>query len=405
MNKMVVTIALVVVGLLLIGAVFYAQRKSGNGKEEISSEVVECKDKFYYEICCSSPKLGPVEYLSIDFIGESGTLSCFGTSTVDNGIGNGMDGVARDLSSRHSLPKAIEAIWVSYTDRKVYKISSLLPYDTILSLFKYGGEPCLPADKGINFEEVHKFIQCLDICFLPSGKVVLFLKAGVKTILLDWSAYGSIVTDDEILSQIYTKWGLEDMDQYYDVYYSKEESPEYEYWHNYMDKYGSVGPLMERYLQRFNYELKFEFEDKKSNIYSVESQFTNGEQHWETSKFNEAFKMPSRLKESCMVWNTKDFHYTCFMYFNEEEVLRVFDEAYGEDRMQKGELRVKVCKYNNLFDISLNVGEKSIKLEKTEIRVFQDPIDDPDGDGTLIYKNYEGNHRNLFIDDEGYFQE
>ena len=93
------------------------------------------------------------------------------------------------------------------------------------------------------------------------------------------------------------------------------------------------------------------------------------------------------------------------MYFNEEEVLRVFDEAYGEDRMQEGELTIKVCKYNNLFDISLNVGDKSVKLEKTEIRVFQDPIDDPDGDGTLIYKNYEGNHRNLFIDDKGYFQE
>ena len=85
-------------------------------------------------------------------------------------------------------------------------------------------------------------------------------------------------------------------------------------------------------------------------------------------------------------------------------MLRVFDEAYGEDRMQKGELKIKVCKYNNLFDISLNVGDKSIKIEKTEIVVFSDPIDDPDGDGTLIYDNYEERH-NYFVDDIEYFQE
>ena len=142
--------------------------------------------------------------------------------------------------------------------------------------------------------------------------------------------------------------------------------------------------------------MNFEFENKETSICGVESEFTNGELHWETPKYNDVFKSPSRLKESRIEWNTKDSHYTCFMYFNEAE---------GEDRTQKGELKIKVCKYNNLFDISLNVGDKSIKLEKTAIRVFQDPIEDPDGKGTLIYKNYEGNHTNFFADDEKYVGE
>jgi hypothetical protein len=93
------------------------------------------------------------------------------------------------------------------------------------------------------------------------------------------------------------------------------------------------------------------------------------------------------------------------MYFNEEEVLRLFDEAYGTDRDQKGELRVKVCKYNNLFDISLNVGGKSVKFEKTAIRVFQRPIEDPIKAGDLIYKNYKGDHTNFFADDDEYVVE
>ncbi len=398
---MVITIALVVVGLLLIGAVFYAKGKSGNGKEEISSEVVECKDKFFYEVCCSGPKLSPGEYLFVKFIGESGTHSVFGNNHIGGGLGKGKDGVARERSYKYGLPKAIDAIWASYTDRKVYHVSSLLPYDTILSLFKNAGEPCLPITEN---PQIAYALDCFDICFLPEGKVIMYVKTGAKTILLDWEAEGEEVNDDKILSEIYLRWGLDCMDSYFDVYYTDRFS-DYEPMRAYKKRYGSIAPLLNQYLQRFNYSLEFDFEDDSTSIYTVSSKFTNGEQHWETSKFNETFKVPSRLKESRMEWDTKEYRYTCFMYFNEEEVLRIFDEAYGKDRMQQGELRIKVGADCKSYDLSLNVGGKSFKLEKTEIRVFQDPIDNPNGDGTLIYKNYEGNHRNFFIDDKEYFQE
>jgi len=362
-------------------------------------------ERFYYEVSCSAPRLAPGEYVSVEFIGDSGTLRPFGNNSVGGEMGGGMDGVVRDWSARYRLPKAIEATWVSYTDRKVYTAASWLPYETILSLFRNGGEPCMPSPSGVvNEDDRNRVIKAFDLCFLPGGKVMLYVKAGVKRILLDWSVMGIEVTDDKILSDVYMRWGLDNMDGYYDAYYS-EEFPGYKSWRSYISKHGTLAPLLERYLQRFNYTLNFEFENKVTSIYKVEAKFTNGEQYGETSKYNEAFNKPSRLKESYILWDTKDSRYTCFMYFNEEEILKVFDEAYGEDRTQKGELKIKVCKYNNLFDISLNVGDKSIKLEKTEIRVFQDPIEKPDGKGTLIYKNYEGNHKNLFADDEGYVGE
>jgi len=362
-------------------------------------------ERFYYEVSCSAPRLAPGEYVSVDFIGDSGTLRPFGNNSVGGEMGGGMDGVVRDWSARYRLPKAIEATWVSYTDRKVYTAASWLPYETILSLFRNGGEPCMPSPSGVvNEDDRNRVIKAFDLCFLPGGKVMLYVKAGVKRILLDWSVMGIEVTDDEVLRHIYKKRGLKNIEEYFDIYYSDRYS-DYEPWRKYIRKHGTLAPLLERYLQRFNYTLNFEFENKETSIYKVEAKFTNGEQYGETSKYNEAFNKPSRLKESYILWDTKDSRYTCFMYFNEEEILKVFDEAYGEDRTQKGELKIKVCKYNNLFDISLNVGDKSIKLEKTEIRVFQDPIEKPDGKGTLIYKNYEGNHKNLFADDEGYVGE
>ena len=361
-------------------------------------------ERFYYDVCCSAPRLNPGEYVSVGFVGDSGTLRPFGNNSVKGGMGCGMDGVARDRSRKYCLPKAIEAIWVSYSDRKVYSVASLLPYDTILSLFNDGGAPCIPASQDTTENERLRLINGLDLCFMPGGKVMLYVKAPVKSILLDWSATGKEVTDDNILSDVYMRWGLKNMESYYDVFYS-EKFPDYGPWRSYMRKHGSVAPLLERYLQRFNYTLDFEFENQETSVYSVESYFTNGEHYDRTPKYNEAFKMPSRIKEFWAMWDYTDSRYSCYMYFNEEEILKVFDEAYGEDRTQKGELKIKVCKYNNLFDISLNVGEKSIKLEKTAIRVFRRPIENPTKAGDLIYKNYKGDHTNFFADDDEYVVE
>ena len=389
--------------LLFLSLVASCSNKKELQKNKDNSQMED--ERFYYEVCCSGPKLGPGDYVTVEYIGESGTVRVFGNESIGVGMGLGHDGVTRSRASRFGLPKAIEATWVSWTDRKVYSVASLLPYDTILSLFRDGGEPCVPAPKGTTPDNlIGKTIDRFDLCFLPGGKVMLYVNTAVKSILLDWSAEGVEETDDEVLRHIYRQYGLKNMDEYYDMFYS-DKYKDYEPWRKYMRKHGTIAPLLERYMERFNYTLNFEFENKETNIYSVRSNFTNGERYSLTPKYNKAFKMPSRLKEIRVLWDTKDYRFTGFMYFNEEEMLKVFDEAYGNDRTQKGELTIKVCKYNNLFDIFLNVGGKSIKLEKTEIRVFRDPIEDPDGDGTLIYKNYEGNHKNLFADDEGYVKE
>ncbi|MEE1177131.1 MAG: DUF2931 family protein [Paludibacteraceae bacterium] len=389
--------------LLFLSLVASCSNKKELQKNKDNSQMED--ERFYYEVCCSGPKLGPGDYVTVEYIGESGTVRVFGNESIGVGMGLGHDGVTRSRASRFGLPKAIEATWVSWTDRKVYSVATLLPYDTILSLFRDGGEPCVPAPKGTTPDNlIGKTIDCFDLCFLPGGKVMLYVNTAVKSILLDWSAEGVEETDDEILSDIYMQYGLDNMDEYYDMFYS-DKYKDYEPWRKYMRKHGTIAPLLERYMERFNYTLNFEFENKETVIDYVLAKYTNGEHQSGTSKFNDCFSMPSRLKDIRVVWDTKDYHYTCFMYFNEEEMLKVFDEAYGNDRTQKGELTIKVCKYNNLFDIFLNVGGKSIKLEKTEIRAFRDPIDDPHGDGTLIYKNYEGNHKNLFADDKGYVKD
>ena len=169
-------------------------------------------ERFHYEVCCSAPKLSPGEYISVEFIGESGTFRCFGSQHIGNGMGNGHNGVAGNSSSRYCLPKAIEAIWVSCADRKVYSFDSLIPYDTILALFRKEGELSIPTPS----EEKTDVMNCLDLCFLPGGKVMLYVKAPAKSVLLDWLAKGEEVKDDKILYRIYKRYdGVNSMKGYY----------------------------------------------------------------------------------------------------------------------------------------------------------------------------------------------
>ncbi len=339
-------------------------------------------EKFYYETSCSAPILSPVRVLVANFISESGTLHAdFGNVYNCSGMGCGQNPYEGSLGSKYCIPKAIEAVWISYVDKKVYHIRALLPYDELLTLFKrYEG------------------LDHLDLCFLPGGILKLYVKGGGWKRLLEWSVTGKEETNKKILEDIYFEYGKENKNDFFQEIYKEEEKGD-EKWLRYFKKNGSPADLLNKYFNRFNYEINFEFDDRCTTNVKVWSPFSNNETFPVDCK-NE-IKTLTMVKEIESSWDTKNYHYTCFMYFNEEEMLRVFEEAYGEDKTQKGEFKIKVGKDNNQFDISLNVGDKCIKLEKTEIDVFQDPIDNPDGDGTLIYDNYDERH-NYFADDEKY---
>ncbi len=407
---MVVIVALVVVGLSVVMLACSSGKKNKADEPQIVAERdaeeqalkkrQEEEDhrngKFSYGVAVSSPAMNQISYLNIKFIGETGSIGPFGCPTIyGSGIGTGHDGVARDDEYRYGLPKMLNAAWVSFTERKVYKLTVELPYEEILRRFQESA-----ALEPRNHKEY--VYHTLDLCILPEGKVVLVLKSSWGKILLDWSAQGEETHefDDDILDEANAV--ADSMDEYYD--WISEVSND-THWVEYYKTHGLVTPVYDRYLERFNYKIIFDYEDKVSKIVEYFQMHTNGELYWiDPSEFVKLIEHPSRVKYIRLEWDTKDSHYTGFLHFNEEEMLRIFDEAYGEDRMQQGELRIKVGADCKSYDLSLNVGGKSFKLEKTEIRVFHDPIDDPNGDGTLIYDNYEERH-NFFIDDKEYFQE
>ncbi len=382
-QTIIITAAILLAIIIAIACV-----SSCNGKKK---EMEDRTNAYQWEPMASAPVKFPIEVLGADFVldrTDQGKLhveelSIFGNPTLHQGIAQGFCGAAYDEDRKVRLPRGIDALWLSYTERKVYSLYADLPFEQMEDLFAKGYERY--DSNGVLKQE--KF-ESLDLCFLPKGVVVLYAKGIARTILLDWSALGH--ETNEFDEEICKEKRAESINELVD--WTLEHNPGMV-----VDKDLPADSLLSKYFERFNYRINVAFEDERSSIFISSCNFTNAERISVRYKsMDNGIKRPARLKDYELLWNCDGYQYDAYFYFNEEESLRLFDEAFGENRKEKeGTLDVKVSKYNNLFEISLNVDDKKILFEKTEIRVFRAPLPDVRGNWELIYKNYEGDHQNI----------
>ncbi len=101
----------------------------------------------------------------------------------------------------------------------------------------------------------------------------------------------------------------------------------------------------------------------------------------------------SRPRQLYLEWNVKGIIYTGEFFFDEHEVLDIFSKAFSINRRnEKGNLCIKVSKYNNKFDISLHLNDKKFPLSKTKIHVFKQYAGQSDLDAAIIYNNHQEIH-------------
>ncbi|MBR5973541.1 MAG: DUF2931 family protein [Paludibacteraceae bacterium] len=343
----------------------------------------EKQNMYYWEPEVSTSKANPIENIDVSYFFEDGSKLCvFGSAFTNLGLSKW--GCFNDYGKdwKINLPTEVGAKWISYAEKKAYIIYTELPIEQIKYNFENGYEGYTregKPEKGM--------YKSINLCLLPKGEVGLYLKGSSRTILLDWSAKGEESQDYELFRS--GKNSAKTLEEH--ISNTIKLNPELDI------KEALSLDLIHKYFERFNYKIKVDFEDKKSIMKWHTCDFSNAEHTIAYNKDEEqSIKYPSRMKYFKNIWDCNGYQYTAYFYFNEDEMLRVFDEAYGDDRMQKGELNIFVSKYNNLFEISLNVGGESHVLKKTEIRVFRDPLSDLNGESELMYKNYENDHQNIF---------
>jgi hypothetical protein len=134
---------------------------------------MENKTNFVYSMEISAPEEYPVEV-------HEGVLSKgdqFITAIPKAGIARGGWGFGSGDAGMKagSIPNHIELTWISYAEKKFWKIDAALPEDKILALFQKGFHYINRAGVA-----VHETFDILIIGLAPGGVVVLWLDGGVS---------------------------------------------------------------------------------------------------------------------------------------------------------------------------------------------------------------------------------
>ena len=341
------------------------------------------RTKFPWTPNISAPRNYPVEikYAYLCYGTEGDRYPVLSSGSCD-GIGVSKGAVSFEDYEKEGgldIPNGIEIVWLSFAESKIYKLHTTFSQnlqDEMLRLFREGFY--------VTKFDKHKTYSTLLMTMLPGGKVWLYMDGMGRTVLVC-----------DTLQAEPIEMTLEEFDK--DASYVSNSVQEYS--EASLDKEQKAGikangipfELWERYRERFNYDFKFEFEDKNSKIdsLSLAYNFINGEFYYASDGAKTG--LLSRPKEIYLEWNVGDTKYKGQFFLREEEVLEGFSKMYSSTkRSQKGTLIVKTSKYNNKFDIYLEIEGNKYFFKKTKIHVFRITPENKNDDDHLYYWNYEG---------------
>lgn len=336
--------------------------------------------KFHWTPTVAAPRNYPVETGYAVFIyGDKNVGYPVMETRFARGIGDPLS--AEDLDdpgSVYELPKRIRVLWLSITEQKYYKADIEIPaevQDSMLHLFRKGFYD--PVDK--TSEEYNTIVLTL----LPGGKMWLTVTgAGKRTLVcddlkatethVDFKDFNKEAYECFSTTQKYCAAALDDYDGV------KEN----------LEEVGIPFDLWDVYKERFNYTIKIDFENNKTELDSAYTsyEFTNTDFLYDGD--NSPLTMKARPFHIGFIWLVDHYKYTGEFYFDEEEVINVFREAFNQEhRKEKGVLHINISKYNNRFDLSLNVGKDEYKLKHTNIYVFKKRIGSTSTKEEVFYDN------------------
>ena len=342
---------------------------------------------FVWEPSIAAPLFYPAEakYAYVTFGANENKCPVMDTY-VGKGISeSGGSTILDDFSSDegYETPNGISVLWLSLTERKFYKADihfSQELQDKILHLFQKGYKNGFSNQK----EQYREFVVSL----LPGGRIWLFMKGiGMRILICDTlQAEETHISLKEFNPDDYAyaggsleKFCISMLSDYKGATENLKET-------------GIPMTLWNTYAERFRYKIRIEFEDKKAILDpDIMCHFCNGELYSLNSSI--PTEGQARIKYLTYDWKVGDAQYKGEFFFDEAEVMKVFSGNWHHE----GELVIKVSKYNNLFDITLDTGTSKRPLEKTKIHVFKVTPENENSDDHLYYWNYCGEEIESYI--------
>jgi hypothetical protein len=316
------------------------------------------KTKFSYKVSVTAPKEYPVEV----YLGYLSKGDDFITTVPKDGVeeqGWNAQGSSSG-SGGNTIPSFVELTWLSYAEKKFWKLETQLPTEKMLSLFREGFTFKDSRKKDTVTKETYDRIV---IGTAPGGVVVIWLDGGLKRVEIGRYQAKETYVDKLKFQPVknYEETQQEFFDTYYDVVISdsikskiKSEGIPFGLWDNYRKKYN----------WRFNCKFYKEDENIFQNI-----DFLNGEYTtlYKQEIEQKVFKNQALPYRSDITFNI----YWCENEFDEEEIMAAFEKISKSHPDKNIEIEVRPTFMYKTVEFTVKCEDEEIPLKKVEVQMWK----------------------------------
>ena len=252
------------------------------------------------------------------------------------------------------IPTKLSLTWVSYAEKKFWKIDTALPADTMLALFRKG---FMFTDRtGVTSRVTY---QGITIGLAPGGVVVLWLVAPFQR------------TE---VGRFQAKETFVDVNDFYDNPDNDNQQQFYDWWYNHsvpkeaqerIKTHGIPFGLWDAYRVHYNYRFRTQFymDDRDDYRHCI---YLNGEE--ERLKGEEVYTFMSKP----LPWRA-DLKFTtkwAEAEFNDEEIMAAFKELARANKDEQIEIVCKVGFMYNDATFTVKSSTREIPLKKVRVHMY-----------------------------------
>ncbi len=314
--------------------------------------------KFEWRPTANAPKYYAAEIIDGNFYMEDGS-SIYIPKGHTLMTGWGKTGAAHIVGDDFKpVPYKFDIKWVSYLEEKFYGGTFELPKKKLTQLFEEGY---------INSQNKKEFPDSIVIGLAPGGVIVVWLYGSFTTEIARYQASEIKMTIEE-----FKPYATRTLDDYLKVIKSNIIEEDIK---GAIDVNNIPFGLWDTYRKKYIWAPKINFKADGNpklktilvNSYNGEFFNTYGENPFITKMVERA--IPSKI---VMNWNDSNGNgYGAKVFFNEEEIFKVFDAVYKQEKRNEGILILEVDKYNSNIKVFLESDIERIELKKTIIKVYE----------------------------------
>ena len=318
-----------------------------------NKQEMENKENFNWGSTITAPHMYPIEIHKGYLANDKEMITAYintGTSTGDWGYGNNA------YTGGKTIPNNLSLTWVSYAEKKFYKIETVLPQNKIQTLFKEG---YINKDrKGILS---HITYNDITVGLAPGGLVVIWLTGKNRSIeIAHYQAEETFVSANEFYRNPHERTQQE----FYDFFYDSEVPKETQ---KYIKKNGVPVNLWKNYRTKYKYRFNLHFykSDKESSDRYIK--YLNGEEEIikiEETGVEKTKALPAYTRLYFSQFNAE-------VEFDGEEVLNAFKKISKNHPDATIEIEARVAFMYKTVEFTVKCEGEEIPLEKVSVKMWK----------------------------------